>query len=182
MTSHKSAKKIDRERAKPRYARLTFPKGRYILEICLVVFLAVAIFEMTKPLRAQWYYRQAKHILNAVAQKKINPREHPQAVLWAIKKIQRGLRLTPSNGKMWSCMGDLLNFIGQNRASLISYKTALRYFRSPSLYINLGVVCVKLKMYDEAEEALNRALAFRPGQKDAQDALKMVKALRMRDR
>jgi tetratricopeptide (TPR) repeat protein len=178
MALKKNTQKRNRTQEKSLNPQRISPKKRLILEACLVVLLAVGIFQMIMPLRAQWYYRYAKNTLDAVFQKKIDPKEHPQVLIRAIYELQRGLQLVPSNGEMWACMGDLLYFTGQYRAAMISQKTALRYFRSPSVYINLGVIYAKLNMYSEAEEALKWALAYCPGQKDAQEALKIVQALR----
>ena len=181
MASHKGIQKRERARTKLGYSQRISPQKRFIIKACLILFLAAGIFQMIKPLRAQRHYRYAKNTLDAVIQKKLNPKEHPEVIIRAIHELQRGLRFTPNNGEMWTCMGDLFYFTDQNRSSLSSYRTALRYFRSPSLYINMGVICAKLNMYDEAEEALNWALAFSPDQGQAYKALKLIKALRLRN-
>jgi tetratricopeptide (TPR) repeat protein len=178
MASKKSVKKREKARAKALYTQGLSPQKRFIAEACLVVLLAAGIYQMIKPLRAQWHYKRGQDIRNAVVSKIIDPKKHPEVMIRAIYELQRGLGLEPYNGEMWSCLGDLFNFTDQNQASMNSYRAALRYFRSPSIYINLGVIYVKLNMYDEAEEALNRALAFSPGQKDALKTLEVVQALR----
>ncbi|MBW2148203.1 MAG: tetratricopeptide repeat protein [Deltaproteobacteria bacterium] len=169
-------------RRKKARARATIPdsarKKRLVLEACLVLLLAAGIYQMIRPLRAEWHYRYAKNAVNAIFQKKLDPRKHPEAMRRAVNELRLGLRLAPSNGEMWACMGDLLFFAGHFQESLNSYKTALRYFRSPSLYTNLGVAYAKVKKYDKAEEALKTTLAFFPGHTDAQKALKVVHALR----
>ncbi len=153
-------------------------KKRLVLEACLVILLVAGILQIVRPLRAEWHYRYGKNALEAIFQKKLDPRKHPEFMRRAIHEVHQGLRLAPSNGELWACMGDLLFFAGHYQKALSSYKTALRYFRSPSLYTNLGVVYANLKMYDKAEEALKMTLAFFPGHKDAQKALKVVQAMR----
>ena len=76
----------------------------------------------------------------------------------ALQDFQQLSRDTPTP-QVWACQGFCLSKLRLNQAAIHSYRTALDMgYSSPAVLNNIGLSCLKLRQFDEAEQYLKEAI------------------------
>lgn len=101
----------------------------------------------------------------------------------AKKAYRESLSLNSNYAPAAHNFANLLKDYGDLEKSIKYYKIAISI--NPeyhSAYYNLGLVCIKLKRYDEAEKAMKKALTLSPGARQSKEIMQTLEGLKLFNR